>query len=144
MMFVGKSYRNNQMTCTDIEFRYNQTGNMELLQCHLATFLYFCLIFSVFGILQLVGGTSATIFKFDLCSENPFRCELIVKSQYKTRNRNRIVVLFCISFAVTIETVYSIILEVGHHLSIAAKTEFLITYSIWFCRLYRVHHHAKK
>ena len=43
---------------------------MELLQCDLTTFLYFRLVFAVFGVLQFVGCTCATIFKLDLGTQD--------------------------------------------------------------------------
>ena len=137
MVLIRKAYRHNQMTCPDIEFRNDHPRDVELFQCHFTTFLHFCLVFTVFGILQFVGCTRTAIFKFYLSTENPLWRELIVESHYKTGNGNGIVILLGVTLAMAIEAVDTIVLEIRNHLSIAAKAELVITKRIGFCSVRR-------
>ena len=127
MMCIRKAYGHDQMTHPDVQLRNDHPCDVKLLQCHFTAFLHFCLVFTVLGILQFVGRASTSIFKFYFCTEDPLRCELIVESQYKPGNRNGIMILLGVTFAVAIEAVDTIVLEIRNHLSIAAEAEFVIT-----------------
>ena len=128
---IGETYGDDEMTSTDVELRDDHPSDMKLLQCDLTTFLYFRLVFAVFGVLQFVGCTCATIFKLNLGTQDPLWRELVVESQYEAGDGYRVVVLLGIAFLVTIETVNAIILEISNHLAIAAKTESVVTKCVW-------------
>ena len=115
------------MTCAYIKFWNDQTRDVELFQCHFSTLLYLSLVFTVLGVLQLVGSACTTIFELNFCPQYPFGIELIIEGQHKAWYRDGIMILFGIAFLMAIETVDTIVFEVGNHLAIAAKAEFLIT-----------------
>ena len=143
MVLIRQTNRHDQMTCTNIELGNNHTGDVKLFKSHFSTLFYFCLILSVLSILQFVGSSCSSVFKLNLSTKNPFRRKLIVESQDKTRDGNRVVMLFGISFLMTIETVNTIILEIGNHLAIASKTELIISNCIWLCGLCQTCHCAQ-
>ena len=51
MVLICKSDGDYHVSDTYVEFRNNEAGDVKLFQCDLSAFFYFCLIFSVFGIL---------------------------------------------------------------------------------------------
>ena len=125
------------MSNPNVECTIYKTCDMKLLQSHLTAFLHFGFVFAVFGVLQFVGSASAAIFKLNLGSEDPLRGELIVEGQHKARHRDRIVILFGITIAVTVETVDTVILEIGYDLSVTSKTELLIAECVGLCAVNR-------
>lgn len=110
-MIVGKPERHYQMTHRDIECRIDHSRDMELFECHFATFLYFGFIFSVLRVFKLDGRACAAGLELDLHAENPFpAAELVVARQDKTRNRNSVAVQAAVSVGRT-EAVDAIVLE---------------------------------
>ena len=142
MVGIGESDGDDQMSCTDIELRDDQTGDVKLFQRHLTAFLYFCFILTVLGVLQFVRAACTSVFELYLRTENPFRCELIVEGQYETWNGYRVVVLLGVAFLVAIEAVDAVVLEVGYHLTVAAEAKLVISQCVWFCCLGSGHHGA--
>ena len=123
MVSIRQSDRHNHMSHPYIKSWKNQPGDMKLFQSHFSSFLYFCLVFPIFRIFQFYRHTCTTGFKFDLSTEYPFRIELIVKSQYKTGNRNRIPVLPYRSIRYSGKPIHSIVHEISQNLTISTETE---------------------
>ena len=127
MMFVCQSHWHNQMTSTDNKLRYDHSGDMKLLQSNLTTLFYLSLILAVLCVFQFIRGTCTSIFELYFSTKNPFRCKLIVESQYKTGNGYLVMTLFGITFLMPVKAVNTIILKLGYHLAITSKTEFVVT-----------------
>ena len=94
---------------------------MELLESHLAPFLYLRLILAVLISFEFDGGACSPGLEFYLGAEYPFRGELIVESESEARYGYSVSVVFRASLL--LETVDAIVLERGHYLSVASEAE---------------------
>ena len=137
VMGIGQANRYDQMTGTHIEGRMDQSGQVKLLDGHLATLLHLGLILAILGILQLVSRTGSTRLKLDLRPQHPLAVELVIQGQDKARDRDRVSMFLGVSIRSAIEAVDAIILEVGHHLTIPSDPELLVTRGIDSFRPFR-------
>lgn len=124
MVGVGKSDWNHLMSGADVEFRYDEPGDVELLDGHFATLFYFSLIFTVFVVLKFHGGAGASSLKLYFGADDPFRRELIVNAEGKTRYGDSVAVFLRGAFG--LETVDAVVFESCHHLAVAAEAEFVV------------------
>ena len=110
------------MSCTNHKMIIQPVGYMELLQGHFAAFLYFCLVFTVLGVLNLIGIACTTSFKFHFNAQVPMLIELVVASQHKTGNRNGVTFKVAVSLSRSVKSVDTVVLKLSQNLAITAHT----------------------
>ena len=137
VMGVGQTYRYDDMSYAYVDLREDEARDVELFQSHLAAFLYFRFIIAVFGVLQLIGGSRPSAFKFDFGSQYPFGGELIVESDHEAGNGDGIAVRLFVSRVAAPIPVDAVIFEISHHFTISTHAEFLVSAAAVFASLGR-------
>ena len=75
----------------------DEAGDVELFEGDFSAFFHFCLVFSVFGVLDFVGCADTARFKLDFGAENPFGVELIVEGEDETGDADGVAVVFLVA-----------------------------------------------
>ena len=115
------------MAHAHVERRHDKTGDVELLERHLAALFGLGLVFAVLGTrarLYLIGRAYAASLELNFDSKYPFTGQFVVAREHEARNRNLVVFDFCVALGGAGKAIQAVILEAGQHLAIAADAVF--------------------
>ena len=126
MVRVGQADGQHHVPDADIEGGMDEARDVELLQGHFAALLQFGLVFAVLRVLQFEGCARAAGLELYLRAQYPFGRELVVKGQHEAGDGDGVAMRPAVAVVAAVEAIDAVVLEGGHHFTIAAHAEFLV------------------
>ena len=81
MVLVGGTYRNDDVSQTEVQLRTEGFLNPELFEGYFAAPFDFAFVFASFFGLYLYGAFSPSVFEFDFCSQGPAFSEIVAQEK---------------------------------------------------------------